>query len=431
MRGCAVRTMRVPLGDAGRAKQAQAPRGSARNRRVAADGGRVVLGPIGAAGCSGGRGRADAGSAPMSPSRRLGSRVGSPDRRWDGGWPSRPAMGAVDGAEGGCRWSSVRWATSPRGRWIRAGGQPVWPWGGRVMADGGALVTDLAKRTQRLRGPPACDSARSGQRWARRRVPGRSGAATTCVTAVQRRSVSGLPRATRCAARSGRSRLGRRRTTVHGYRRGATARVWRRLEVEDARRALEVLHRVACGPVHVDGVPGRMGRARDGMPVPGEHATAVQDVAITRLAAIEEEWHEDGTVVETHRAPGHVALDAPDLVAGASVPPTCTRSAGWPSPSASSPHDVGEGGGGGRDRGRDRWPVGPPRGHGRRWSRRVSRGRRGRGARRGATRGGRGRRGRTRPVPSRRHRRAAAAAMSTDPGADQSRPPAPASETCT
>lgn len=46
-------------------------------------------------------------------------------------------------------------------------------------------------------------------------------------------------------------------------------------------------------------------------------ATAVQDVAITRLAAIEEEWLEDGTTSETHRAPGHVALDAPDVVAGA------------------------------------------------------------------------------------------------------------------
>ncbi len=46
-------------------------------------------------------------------------------------------------------------------------------------------------------------------------------------------------------------------------------------------------------------------------------ATAAQDVAITRLAAVEEEWLEDGTTRETHRAPGHVALDAPDIVAGA------------------------------------------------------------------------------------------------------------------
>ena len=45
--------------------------------------------------------------------------------------------------------------------------------------------------------------------------------------------------------------------------------------------------------------------------------TALQDTAITRLAAIEEEWLEDGTVVEARRVPGHVALDAPDIVAGA------------------------------------------------------------------------------------------------------------------
>ena len=36
-----------------------------------------------------------------------------------------------------------------------------------------------------------------------------------------------------------------------------------------------------------------------------------------RVAAIEEEWGEDGLVVESRRVPGHVALDAPDVVAGA------------------------------------------------------------------------------------------------------------------
>ena len=45
--------------------------------------------------------------------------------------------------------------------------------------------------------------------------------------------------------------------------------------------------------------------------------TAVQDVAIAGVAAIEEEWAEDGLVTESRRAPGHVALDAPDVVAGA------------------------------------------------------------------------------------------------------------------
>ncbi len=45
-------------------------------------------------------------------------------------------------------------------------------------------------------------------------------------------------------------------------------------------------------------------------------ATAVQDAAIVRLAAIEPEWCDDGTVVETCRAPGHVALDAPAILSG-------------------------------------------------------------------------------------------------------------------
>ena len=45
--------------------------------------------------------------------------------------------------------------------------------------------------------------------------------------------------------------------------------------------------------------------------------TAVQDVAIAGVAAIEEEWAEDGLVMESRRVLGHVALDAPDVVAGA------------------------------------------------------------------------------------------------------------------
>ncbi len=46
-------------------------------------------------------------------------------------------------------------------------------------------------------------------------------------------------------------------------------------------------------------------------------STAVQDEAMVSLAAIESEVLEDGTVVESHRAPGHVALDAPAIVSGA------------------------------------------------------------------------------------------------------------------
>ncbi len=45
-------------------------------------------------------------------------------------------------------------------------------------------------------------------------------------------------------------------------------------------------------------------------------AAAVQDAAIVRLAAIEPEWCEDGTEVETHHWLGHVALDAPAIVSG-------------------------------------------------------------------------------------------------------------------
>ncbi|WP_143598392.1 HNH endonuclease signature motif containing protein [Phycicoccus duodecadis] len=43
-------------------------------------------------------------------------------------------------------------------------------------------------------------------------------------------------------------------------------------------------------------------------------ATAAQDAAIVRLAAIEPQVLDDGEVIETHRALGHVALDAPAMV---------------------------------------------------------------------------------------------------------------------
>ncbi len=45
-------------------------------------------------------------------------------------------------------------------------------------------------------------------------------------------------------------------------------------------------------------------------------ATALQDSAIVALAAVETELAEDGTLVESRRAPGHVALDAPAIVSG-------------------------------------------------------------------------------------------------------------------
>lgn len=46
-------------------------------------------------------------------------------------------------------------------------------------------------------------------------------------------------------------------------------------------------------------------------------ATAMQDHAMTALAAIEPHLAEDGTQTETHRTPGHQALDAPAIIAGA------------------------------------------------------------------------------------------------------------------
>ena len=45
-------------------------------------------------------------------------------------------------------------------------------------------------------------------------------------------------------------------------------------------------------------------------------ASAVQDAVIARLAAIEPVVLEDGTIVETHRALGHAALDTPAIVSG-------------------------------------------------------------------------------------------------------------------
>jgi hypothetical protein len=45
-------------------------------------------------------------------------------------------------------------------------------------------------------------------------------------------------------------------------------------------------------------------------------ATAAQDVTICRLASIEVDVAEDGTLLERHRPPGHIALDAAPVVSG-------------------------------------------------------------------------------------------------------------------
>ncbi len=48
-------------------------------------------------------------------------------------------------------------------------------------------------------------------------------------------------------------------------------------------------------------------------------ATAAQEHVMARLAAVEVEVAEDGTVLETHRVPGHVSVDAAAVVSGALV----------------------------------------------------------------------------------------------------------------
>ena len=88
---------------------------------------------------------------------------------------------------------------------------------------------------------------------------------------------------------------------------------------------------------HVGGLAGRVGRTRDGVPVAGNTATAVQDVAITRLAAIEEEWLEDGTVVERTGRPVTSRSTLPTSSPARWASPTCTRSAEWASRSDSWP----------------------------------------------------------------------------------------------
>ncbi|MEO5608598.1 MAG: hypothetical protein ABIQ61_13670, partial [Ornithinibacter sp.] len=80
--------------------------------------------------------------------------------------------------------------------------------------------------------------------------------------------------------------------------------------------AVEALRAVAC-PSGVGGsLEGWAGAVADLQRVI-DVASAAQDVAIVALAAIEVEALEDGTFREGHRAPGHVALDAPAIVSGA------------------------------------------------------------------------------------------------------------------
>ncbi len=79
--------------------------------------------------------------------------------------------------------------------------------------------------------------------------------------------------------------------------------------------ALEALGRVLSPSAAVGSREEWAGAVSDAQRVI-DVASAVQDAAIVRLAAVEPEVGEDGTVLESHRALGHVALDAPALVSG-------------------------------------------------------------------------------------------------------------------
>ena len=147
-------------------------------------------------------------------------------------------------------------------------------------------------------------------------------------------------------------------------------------------------------------------------------ASAVQDAVIVQAAAIEPEVLEDGTLVESHRALGHAALDTPAIVSGvlnvsAVHAEPRVRAALRPGRRRPGRHQH-------RDRAgwaaRRRWPPGP--GH------LPGRGRR-RGAGRGPAAGRRHRRGRPRGALRRRRRRAPAAPLPAGADPDQPRPAGP------
>lgn len=72
----------------------------------------------------------------------------------------------------------------------------------------------------------------------------------------------------------------------------------------------------ALSPTLVGGSVADWAHALRELQVLADVVAAAQDEAIVRLAAIEPVVLETGELVETHRAPGHVALDAPAVVSG-------------------------------------------------------------------------------------------------------------------
>ncbi len=82
-----------------------------------------------------------------------------------------------------------------------------------------------------------------------------------------------------------------------------------------ARRAREVVAGV-LSPADGRGSVAEWAEAVGELQALVDVATAAQDAAIVRLAAVEPEVLDDGEVLESHRAPGHVALDAPAILSG-------------------------------------------------------------------------------------------------------------------
>ena len=87
-------------------------------------------------------------------------------------------------------------------------------------------------------------------------------------------------------------------------------------DVEAAADAAVLALQAVVSPSAVTGSRAQWAAAAGAAQRAMDVAAAVQDAAIVRLAAIEPEYLEDGTEVETHHSLGHVALDAPAILSG-------------------------------------------------------------------------------------------------------------------
>ena len=87
-------------------------------------------------------------------------------------------------------------------------------------------------------------------------------------------------------------------------------------DVTAAASAARALIASVRSPVETGGSSAEWAAALGELQALADIVAAAQDEAIVRLAAIEPVALETGEVVDTHRAPGHVALDAPAIVSG-------------------------------------------------------------------------------------------------------------------